>query len=300
MKVIPRTLKGIRKRDGEISRNAFTGMARKGPRRKSGGGILQAEGRWTPQHLFDCWSQVARHVRLAEHLVLWLDFDGTLVRLRRRPDEVWLDDSTRRVLRRLACHPRVTLCVISGRRRADVRRRVRVRGARYLGLHGWEQKGGVRKPRLSQRPLQAARRLIEPRLRGLRSIWVENKKLSFVVHYRGASPGAVRRAEAVLGEELERFGSQLGQLAGKKIWEVLPREIEGKGSAVRSLLAHFPRAVLPIYVGDDTTDESAFAVLRRGLTVRVGAPRSTGARFFLRNSEEVMSFLEKLEAEIAS
>jgi trehalose 6-phosphate phosphatase len=128
---------------------------------------------------------------------------------------------------------------------------------------------------------------------------VENKKFSFVVHYRGASPGAVRRAEAVLGEELERFEPQLGQLAGKKIWEVLPREIEGKGSAVRSLLADFPSAVLPIYVGDDTTDESAFAVLRRGLTVRVGAPGPTAARFFLRNSEEVMSFLEKLEAEIA-
>ena len=299
MKVAPRTLKGIRKRDGKTSRSVFARTAGKGPRRKGGGGILRAEGRRTPQHLFDCWSHLARPLRLAEHLVLWLDFDGTLVRLGRRPDEVWLGDSTRRVLRRLARHPRVTLCVISGRRRADLRRRVRVPGVRYLGLHGWEQKGDVRKPRLSQRPLQRARRLIERRLRGLRSIWVENKELSFVVHYRGASPGAVRRAEAVLGEELERFAPQLGQLAGKKSWEVLPRQIEGKGSAVRSLLGDFPRAVLPIYVGDDTTDESAFAVLRRGLTVRVGAPRSTGARFFLRNSEEVMSFLEKLEAEIA-
>jgi trehalose-phosphatase len=128
---------------------------------------------------------------------------------------------------------------------------------------------------------------------------VENKKLSFVVHYRGARPGAVRRAEAVLGEELERFRPQLNQLAGKKTWEILPREIEGKGSAVRSLLADFSGPVLPIYVGDDTTDEPAFGVLRQGLTVCVGPARPTRARFFLRNPVEVTSFLEKLEAEIA-
>ncbi len=274
-------------------------MARNGPGRKGGSRIPRAAGRRAARYLFGCWSQVARRVHLAEDLVLLLDFDGTLVRLGRRPDEVCLDDSTRRILRRLVCHPRVTLCVISGRRRADVRRRVRVPGARYLGLHGWEREDGVPKQGLSQKLVQKARCLIEQRLGGLRAIWVENKKLSFVVHYRGAPAGAARRAEAVLGEELKRFRPQLNQLAGKKTWEILPREIKGKGSAVRSLLANFSGPVLPIYVGDDITDEPAFGVLRQGLTVCVGPARPTRARFFLRNPAEVTSFLEKLEAEIA-
>lgn len=274
-------------------------MARTGSGGKRAGSRDQGESRVTPQHLFDCWSQIVRRVHLAEHLVVLLDFDGTLVRLERRPEDVRVDDSVRRMLRQLTRHPRVTLYVISGRRRADLQRHVRVPGVGYLGLHGWEKETGIPSQRSSQKLLQTARRLIEERLRGLGGVWVENKKLAFAVHYRGATAASVRHAEAALREVLQHFGLQLGQLKGNKIWEVLPREIEGKGPAVRRLLADFPRSVLPIYVGDDTTDESAFAVLRRGLTVRVGGHRPTGARFFLRNSAEVISFLHKLEAEIA-
>ncbi len=238
-------------------------------------------------------------MRAAKDLALFLDFDGTLVRLKRRPEEVLLDDSTRRVLRGLARHPRITLCLISGRRRADLRRRVRVAGARYLGLHGWEGQECAQLPGSSMKLLQRARGLIEERVRGLPGIWVEDKKLSFVVHYRSSPPGAVRRAGAVVREVLGRLAPFLRRLAGKKIWEVLPREAKGKGMAVRELLSKFHSSALPIYVGDDATDESAFAILRRGLTVRVGSPRSTGAIFYLRNSAEVVSFLEKLEEEIA-
>jgi trehalose-phosphatase len=63
------------------------------------------------------------------------------------------------------------------------------------------------------------------------------------------------------------------------------------------LLKDLPRGALPIYLGDDTTDESAFAELRRGITVRVGGHRRTKARFYLRNPDEVMGFLETVEDE---
>ena len=85
----------------------------------------------------------------------------------------------------------------------------------------------------------------------------------------------------------------------QRVTEVLPREIKGKGAAVRALLAEFPRPVLSIYVGDDTSDESAFQALPQGVTVRVGRPRRTNARFELRNPEEVCIFLQRVEAEIA-
>jgi trehalose 6-phosphate phosphatase len=88
-------------------------------------------------------------------------------------------------------------------------------------------------------------------------------------------------------------------LRGDKVWEILPRQIDGKGSTVLALLSQEPPTTLPIFVGDDLTDERAFAVLPHGLTVRVGKNLRTRARFLLRDPEEVKLFLEKFEVEIA-
>jgi trehalose-6-phosphatase len=82
------------------------------------------------------------------------------------------------------------------------------------------------------------------------------------------------------------------------VWEILPHQIDGKGSAIRALLSQEPPSTLPIIVGDDQTDERAFAVLPRGLTVRVGKNLRTRARYLLRDPEEVNVFLQKLEVEI--
>jgi trehalose-phosphatase len=57
--------------------------------------------------------------------------------------------------------------------------------------------------------------------------------------------------------------------------------------------------ILPIYVGDDLTDEPAFVALRRGITVRVGNFSRTKARFRLRDPEEVCTFLKRMEEEVS-
>ncbi|SPF55892.1 hypothetical protein SBA4_7530003 [Candidatus Sulfopaludibacter sp. SbA4] len=74
----------------------------------------------------------------------------------------------------------------------------------------------------------------------------------------------------------------------------LPREIGDKGTAVRHQLSRLAGHVLPIYAGDDRTDESAFAALSEGITIRVGRRALTRAQFQLRDPGEVRSFLEKL------
>ena len=96
----------------------------------------------------------------------------------------------------------------------------------------------------------------------------------------------------------ERFRPDLRVLPGKKVWEVLPAEVLGKGAAVLALVAQLPQPALAVYVGDDASDESAFRALPEGLTVRVGRERFTQARFRLRNPEEVREFLERLDAEL--
>jgi trehalose-phosphatase len=213
---------------------------------------------------------------------------------------VWLDDSGQRLLQRLARHPRVTLVLISGRRRADLRRRVNVPGARYLGLHGWELGDGHSARPGTQRLMRMARRMLAERLRGLPGIWIEDKGPVFVAHYRGATLATTRRARQIVRETLEWLEPDLRVLAGRKVWEVLPQELRGKGVAVCRLLEELPRPTLSIFIGDDVSDERAFAALRGELTVRVGRPRRTRAHFRLRNPIEVRTFLEKLELEMAA
>lgn len=249
-------------------------------------------------YLFDSWEEVRERIRAARHLVVFLDFDGSLVPLRARPHQVWLDESGRRLLRRLAAHPRVTLVLISGRRRADLRKRVNVPAARYLGLHGWEHRDGHAARPGSRRLMRLARRMMAERLRGLPGIWIEDKGPVFVVHYRDTAASTMRRARRIVRETLEWLEPDLRVLAGRKVWEVVPQEIKGKGAAVSRLLEELPQPTLSIFVGDDVADEKAFAVLRGEVTVRVGRPRRTGAHFRLRNPLEVRDFLERLQHEM--
>jgi len=203
------------------------------------------------------------------------------------------------VLRQLARHRRIILGIVSGRRRAELLKYVNEPRAKYLGLHGWEQRERSFLPGKAQSLLLRAQRMLTQPLGKLPGIRIEDKEFSFAVHYRGAPPDVVRRARTIIRDILIPLEPDLRLLEGKKIWEVLPREVEGKGAAVCGALKALPRSSLPIYVGDDITDESAFAVLPRGITVRVGRARHTKARYKLRNPDEVRDFLERLEVELS-
>lgn len=205
---------------------------------------------------------------------------------------------TRHVLRRLACHPRVKVFIVSGRRLADVRRRVGISRITYLGLHGWEHGRGRPSGIRLHRFMQRLRREVESKLAGVEGVWIEDKYVGFVVHGRYAPARERRTARTALKQSLAQIESRVRVLKGKNVWEVLPVEVQGKGAAVRSLLEGLDRSALPVYVGDDLSDESAFEVLPRGITVHVGTPRGTRARFSLRDPNEVRDFLERLEGEI--
>ncbi len=249
--------------------------------------------------LFQCWSQVSPLIRRAQHILLLLDFDGTLAPLRDRPEDVQLGNATRQVLRRLVSHRRMTVVVVSGRRRADLRERIGMRGVRYFGLHGWEDREGMSLPCHSQWLLLSARLWLAESLR-LPGIRLENKKMSLTMHFRTASASAVRELRNRIRDMVEILGPEgLHVIEGSKVVELFPPEIRGKGAAVQDIASRFRRAALPIYVGDDASDESAFAALPVGITIRVGRARGTAARYTLRNPNEVRSFLERLETKLS-
>jgi len=149
-----------------------------------------------------------------------------------------------------------------------------------------------------RRLLRRAQRQVELELAGLRGVWIEEKGPIFAVHVRGASLRAVRTAGDVVGRVTMAFEPHLRVLPGNKVWEVMPQELGGKGAAVQALLGEMPAGTLPWYVGDDTTDEFAFAALvADGITVCVG-PRPTNAKFHLRGPRDVRRCLKRLEREL--
>lgn len=246
------------------------------------------------RHLFAHWPEVASRLQAARHIALFLDFDGTLTRLRRRAEDVWLAEPLRKQLDRLNRRHRASVHIVSGRRLADVRARAGVPSLNYLGVHGWEREGR-KLAESSRRALVAAIRQIAAAIAAWPGVRLEDKTFGFAVHYRGARVSAARRVRPVVEKAVAPRRRHLNILRGKKVLEVLPREMEGKGAAVREVLREMPRGTLPVFVGDDLTDEAAFRALPRGLTVRVGSPRGTAARFYLRGPAEVRRFLEKIE-----
>jgi trehalose 6-phosphate phosphatase len=231
--------------------------------------------------------------------VLFLDFDGTLVNFRPHPEEVRLASQVKRTLGRLARHRNLFVAIVSGRRLRYLRKVIGVKGVHYFGMHGSEQAGApVQLGKTGRQTLLRAKRMARLELGSFTGIRIEDKRLSFAVHSRGAQPKTIRAARRVLLQIVAPLRGVLRVLEGEKVWEVVPAEIQGKGAAVSKLVKRLPAGTLAVYVGDDTTDEAAFAALESQITVRVGNARSTGARFYLRNPGEVLRFLTRLEREL--
>lgn len=249
------------------------------------------------RHLQDAWPEIVPRLREARSVAVFLDFDGTLSRLRSRPEDAKLEPHTRRVLLRLAKRPHVRVFIISGRRRADLKSKIRVRQLRYLGLHGWE--GRAELGESAKRLMTDFASKLGSHIGKLTGFQIEEKGPTLAVHYRSASGEAVNEARSVLHQVLGSLGERLRVIQGDRVWEMLPHNVAGKGVAARHHMRAYTRGALPIYVGNDATDEPAFAALSRGITVRVGPRRPTRAKFYLNDPGEVRQFLERLEAEIS-
>lgn len=251
------------------------------------------------RHLFHCWPQVVDHFENKPTIALFLDFDGTLVPIQARPENVWLDDATRRTLGRLVRSPRFRVWIVTGRRRADVRARVRVPGIRYLGLHGWEGRGTGAITEEAREAVACAKSWLACLLLSVPGVWIEDKGLTLAIHYQSVAEEGVRKARQFVDGVLAPFDDTLRLIRGKKVWELAPRELGDKGIAVASELSAVGSRAVPVFIGDDLMDEPAFSSLACGVTVRVGRACRSHARYRLSSVEQVHQFLQRLEGEFA-
>jgi len=261
----------------------------------------KTENRRAPRsvpHLFSCWKDISRRVRAAREIRLFLDFDGTLTPHSPYPDSVTLDEEMKAAIGRIAGHHRVRVGIMSGRRRATLQRLVRIPHVEFYGLYGWENGNGIDISILTALHLREILDAMAEHSAEMRGIEIEDKGASVAIHFRDTTQASRRAAARIIRKSVSDSNGALRVVETGSAWDVVPGHVQGKGAAIRRVLENSTRSFLPIYLGDDISDEPAFEELRRGITVRIGAARRTDAHYRLRNPEEVLEFLKRLEKEL--
>lgn len=256
---------------------------------------MTRNSRNTP-HLFSAWDEIAGRIHKSKHVVIFLDFDGTLVRIAPLPSGVHMDPKTRDVLQRLARNRKVTIALISGRQRAELQQLIKIRKIKYMGLYGWENRGNQRVPFEAREALVRMLVGLLAELPAYPGVWIEPKRNSFSIHLLGARAETQRQARRMVEKYIKPLRKTLKAMSNLRDIEIAPVSLGDKGLAARKFLADPSlRGAFPVYFGDDFSDEPGFAAMRGGISVLVGKRRATQARFCVRGPAEVTEALSRME-----
>lgn len=259
------------------------------------------------RHLFEDWGKIKKNLN-NKFIALFLDYDGTISPIVEKPEKAFIPKETRQLLRSLLKSPRCKLAIISGRALKDIKKKVGIERIIYVGNHGLEIEG----PRIKfentvslryKRILQDIKDKLKTKLSAFKGIFVEDKGLSLSIHYRLADRDQIPKIETILREAtiLYTIRDKIKIKLGKKVFEIRPSVEWDKGKVVLWLLARWKfdlkdKDIIPIYLGDDITDEDAFRVLKnKGIAIFVGKkPRNSYAQHYLKDTREVKDFLSRI------
>jgi trehalose 6-phosphate phosphatase len=233
-----------------------------------------------------------------EGMALFLDLDGTLAPIAATPDEIVLDFRVLDLLPRLMRRLDGRVAVISGRSIENLDSILAENILALAGVHGLERRtaSGVRIDFAAHPNLMEARREFLRLVDMQPGLLVEDKGLGVALHYRGAP--AVENMARELGNRLAA-STGLALQEGDMVVELLTPG-QNKGTAVSAFMAEAPfGGGVPVFVGDDLTDEHAFDVATAwgGFGIQVGPERDTKARYRLPDVEAVVAWLQTLVME---
>ena len=239
----------------------------------------------------------------ARRPAIFFDFDGTLSEIVNDPDTATLVPGADKALAALAAlYP---VAVLSGRDLADITARVAIPGLWYAGSHGYEMVGPDGTHHRNEAAAQAipvlesAAAELTERLAPLAGVAVEHKRYAVAVHYRNAAPEAAAAVTAAVHDVGRRAGLRV--TSGRMVVELRPRLDWDKGSTLEWIADRMAgeEPLLPIFLGDDLTDEDGFdSVLHDGIGIVVrhseDGDRATAARFSLDDPARVRQFVERM------
>ncbi|ONM04786.1 putative trehalose-phosphate phosphatase 6 [Zea mays] len=254
-----------------------------------------------------------------KQIVVFLDYDGTLSPIVDDPDAAYMSDTMRRAVRSVAKH--FPTAIVSGRCRDKVFEFVKLAELYYAGSHGMDIKGPAKGSRHTKakgggvlfQPASQFLPMIEQvhdslveKTKCIPGAKVENNKFCVSVHFRCVDEKSWITLADMVKSVLKDY-PKLKLTQGRMVFEVRPTIKWDKGKALEFLLESLGYAdctdVLPVYIGDDRTDEDAFKVLRKrgqGVGILVSKhPKDTCASYSLQEPAEasiprVMEFLLRL------
>ena len=237
-------------------------------------------------------------------IVFFLDYDGTLTPIVGRPEDAKISEEMRNTVIDLCNNFSVT--IVSGRCRDDVQALLGLDGMVYAGSHGFDILGPnlqmINEDAKAMMPVIAS--IIEKVTKEVGDIEgsiIENKKFSLAVHYRQVDEEKyfekIKKCceDAIVGHDGLRL------MHGKKVFEILPAFDWDKGKAVRFVVKALGfnwDEVVVVYIGDDTTDEDAYRMIRtRGVPIHVSTEDNPSvANFKVKTPDDVRCLFEKLIA----
>ncbi|KAK8580321.1 hypothetical protein V6N13_143434 [Hibiscus sabdariffa] len=248
-----------------------------------------------------------------KQIVMFLDYDGTLSPIVEDPDRAFMPREMRAAVRDVARY--FPTAIVTGRCRDKVYSFVKLAGLYYAGSHGMDIKGPSKSYKYKKGNqgvhFQAAseflpmidevyRALVE-KTKSIPGTKVENNKFCVSVHFRCVD----EKSWVALAEQVRLVLNEYPKLKlteGRKVLEIRPTVKWDKGRALEFLLEALGYAnsddVLPVYIGDDRSDEDAFKILRerkQGFGILVSkSPKETNASYSLQEPSEVKEFLRRL------
>jgi trehalose 6-phosphate phosphatase len=242
---------------------------------------------------------------------VFFDFDGTLSEIVNNPDSARLADGAADALTSLSAQ--CPVAILSGRDLADVRQRIGLPGLWYAGSHGFELTGPDGQHHQNTEAaasipvLAEAAATLADQLGDIPGVAVEHKRFGVAVHYRNAARDRVGEVAAAVRSAGQRTALQV--TTGREVIELRPAVDWDKGKTLRWVLDYIrdnegSSSLLPIYLGDDITDEDAFdAVADDGIAILVrhsdDGDRATAARYALEDPDRVREFTERLARRLA-
>ena len=257
------------------------------------------------KHAIAHWDNFQKQIA-DKYVMLFLDYDGTLTPIVESPAKALISKQTKHLLKRLSANYRCKLAIISGRALQDIKKKIGVRNIIYSGNHGLEIEGPSIRFEVPvsfnyKTIIKQIKKELNKRLSPINGVLLEDKGFSLSLHYRLVDKERIPFVKTTFNEVVSPYlNNKIKTKTGKKVLEVRPPVEWDKGKVALWLLDKqryilCGKSVMPIYIGDDVTDEDAFRALKnKSLTVFVGNPKKSHAKYYLKNTKEVFEFLKRL------
>jgi trehalose 6-phosphate synthase/phosphatase len=243
-------------------------------------------------------ADVIERLKHAGSCHILLDYDGTLVPFFSLPALALPDRELMALLQQLVRRPGTHVHIVTGRTRDSIEPWL---GHLPIALHAehgfWSRSPGSKWTKNSLSDVSwkdALRSLVNQFVEGTPGSLLEEKDVSFALHYRNVDPSVALERLRWLREELRRrVVDELEVLEEAKVFEIRMRGIH-KGLVGSALAARLDPQTEILAIGDDRTDEDLFSSLPdHAITVKVGGG-DTRAKYTLCNVTEVREFLARL------